>query len=65
MGDQNCKSTSENKDFIALVAALDQSLWESYELKLIMGNNIMELNPNVVIYLDDVAIAALALRNTI
>jgi hypothetical protein len=30
MGDQNCKSTSENKDFIALAAALDQSLWESY-----------------------------------
>jgi GNAT superfamily N-acetyltransferase len=54
------KSTSENKDFIALVAVLDQSLWESYpELKIdYWGNNIMELNPNVVIiYVDDVAIA--------
>jgi len=54
------KSTSENKDFIALVASLDQSLWESYpELKVdYWGNNIMEMNPNVVIiYLNDVAIA--------
>jgi GNAT superfamily N-acetyltransferase len=54
------KTTSENKDFIALVAALDQSLWESYpELKVdYWGNNIMELNPNVVvIYLNDVAVA--------
>jgi GNAT superfamily N-acetyltransferase len=54
------KSTSENKDYIALVASLDQSLWDSYpELKIdYWGNNIMELNPNVVIiYLADVAIA--------
>ncbi len=54
------KSTSENKDFIALVASLDQSLWESYpELKVdYWGNNIMEMNPNVVIiYLNDVAVA--------
>lgn len=54
------KTTSENKDFIALVAALDQSLWESYpQLKVdYWGNNIMELNPNVVIvYLNDVAVA--------
>jgi GNAT superfamily N-acetyltransferase len=54
------KSTSENVDFIALVAALDLSLWESYpELKVdYWGNNIMELNPNVLIlYLNDVAIA--------
>lgn len=54
------KSTSEDKDFIALVASLDQSLWESYpELKVdYWGNNIMEMNPNVVIiYLNDVAIA--------
>jgi GNAT superfamily N-acetyltransferase len=54
------KSTSENKDFIALVASLDQSLWESYpELKIdYWGNNIMELNPNVVVvYLNDLAVA--------
>jgi len=54
------KTTSKNKDFIALVAALDQSLWESYpELKMdYWGNNIIELNPNVVIiYLNDVAVA--------
>lgn len=54
------RTTSKNEDFIALVAALDQSLWESYpELKVdYWGNNIMELNPNVVIvYLNDVAAA--------
>jgi len=54
------KTTSENKDFIALVAKLDQGLWESYpELKVdYWGNNIMELNPNVLlIYLDDAAVA--------
>lgn len=54
------KTTSENKDFIVLVAALDKSLWESYpELKVdYWGNNIIELNPNVVIvYLNNVAVA--------
>ncbi|MFQ3173272.1 MAG: GNAT superfamily N-acetyltransferase [Flavobacterium sp.] len=54
------KTTSENKDFIALVAALDQGLWQSYpELKVdYWGNNIIELNPNVVVvYLNDVAVA--------
>jgi GNAT superfamily N-acetyltransferase len=54
------KTTSKNKDFIALVAALDQSLWESYpELKVdYWGNNIMELNSNVVIvYLNEAAVA--------
>jgi hypothetical protein len=37
------KRQVKTKDFIALVAALDQSLWGSYpELKLIVGgNNIM------------------------
>ena len=54
------KTTSDNKDFIALVAALDQSLWESYpELKVdYWGNNIIELNPNVgIVYVNDVAVA--------
>jgi len=54
------KTTSENSDFITLVAALDKSLWERYpELKTnYWGNNILELNPNVVvIYLDDKAVA--------
>ncbi|EIA10315.1 GNAT family N-acetyltransferase [Flavobacterium frigoris] len=62
MGDQIkiVKTTSENKDFIALVGALDKSLWEAYpELKSnYWGNNIIELNPNVVIvYVNDVAVA--------
>jgi len=55
-----CKTTSENLDFINLVSALDKSLWERYpELKAdYWGNNILELNPNVVIiYLDNIAVA--------
>lgn len=55
-----CKTTSENPDFINLVSALDKSLWERYpELKAdYWGNNILELNPNVVIiYLDNKAVA--------
>ena len=54
------RTTSENVDFITLVAALDQSLWERYtELKSdYWGNNILEINPNVtVIYLDNKAVA--------
>ena len=54
------KTTSENIDFITLIAALDKSLWERYpELKTnYWGNNILELNPNVVvIYLDDKPVA--------
>lgn len=54
------KTTSENPDFITLIAALDKSLWERYpELKTnYWGNNILELNPNVVvIYLDNKAVA--------
>lgn len=55
-----CKTTSENPDFINLISALDKSLWERYpELKTdYWGNNILELNPNVVIiYLDNKAVA--------
>jgi GNAT superfamily N-acetyltransferase len=55
-----CKTTSENLDFINLVTALDQSLWERYpELKSdYWGNNILEINPNViVVYLDNKAVA--------
>jgi GNAT superfamily N-acetyltransferase len=54
------KTTSENPDFITLITALDKSLWERYpELKTnYWGNNILELNPNVVvIYLDDKPVA--------
>jgi len=54
------KTNSENPDFIVLVAALDKSLWERYpELKTnYWGNNVIELNPNVVIiYLDNKAVA--------
>jgi GNAT superfamily N-acetyltransferase len=54
------KTTSENPDFIALITALDKSLWESYpELKSnYWGNNIIELNPNVVvIYLGEKPVA--------
>lgn len=54
------KTNSENKDFVALIAALDKSLWERYpELKAnYWGNNVIELNPNVVIvYLDNKAVA--------
>lgn len=54
------KTTSENPDFVNLIAALDKSLWERYpELKTnYWGNNILELNPNVVvIYLNNKAMA--------
>lgn len=54
------KTNSENPDFIVLVAALDKSLWERYpELKTnYWGNNVIELNPNVVIiYLDNKPVA--------
>lgn len=54
------KTTSENTDFIALVKNLDKSLWETYpELQSnYWGNNIIELNPNVIIvYVDGVAVA--------
>jgi GNAT superfamily N-acetyltransferase len=54
------KGTSENPDFVSLIAALDKSLWERYpELKSnYWGNNIIELNPNVVIiYLDKKPVA--------
>ena len=53
------KTTSENPDFGTLIAALDASLWERYpELKTnYWGNNVIELNPNVVVvYLDDKAV---------
>jgi GNAT superfamily N-acetyltransferase len=42
------KTTSENPDFVNLIAALDKSLWERYpELKSdYWGNNILEVNPN-------------------
>jgi GNAT superfamily N-acetyltransferase len=54
------KTTSENPDFITLIAALDKSLWERYpELKTnYWGNNILELNPHVVvIYAENKAVA--------
>jgi GNAT superfamily N-acetyltransferase len=50
------KTTSENPDFVNLIKVLDESLWERYpELKSdYWGNNILELNPNVVIlYFED------------
>lgn len=53
------KTTSENLDFVNLIADLDKSLWERYpELKSdYWGKNILELNPNVVIlYLEDKAV---------
>ena len=53
------KTNSENPDFVNLIAALDKSLWERYpELKSdYWGNNILEVNPNVVIlYLEDKAV---------
>jgi hypothetical protein len=53
------KTTSENDDFIKLVSALDQSLWKRYpELNFdYWGNNILEVNPNVVVlYLDNKAV---------
>jgi GNAT superfamily N-acetyltransferase len=54
------KTTSKNEDFIKLIAALDQGLWERYpELTSdYWGNNILEINPNVVVlYLDNKAVA--------
>lgn len=54
------KTTSENPDFVNLIAVLDKSLWERYpELKKnYWGNNIIELNPNVVVvYLNDKPVA--------
>ena len=53
------RTTSENLDFVNLIAALDKSLWERYpELKSdYWGNNILEINPNVVIlYLKEKAV---------
>ena len=53
------RATSENPDFVNLIKALDESLWGRYpELKSdYWGNNILELNPNVVIlYLDEKAV---------
>jgi GNAT superfamily N-acetyltransferase len=49
------KTTSENPDFLSLIKTFDAYLWERYpELKTnYWGNNIIELNRNVVvIYLD-------------
>ncbi len=57
---ETIKTTSENRDFISLVAALDKSLWERYpeENQEYWQNNILEINPNVVIiYLDNKAVA--------
>ncbi|MFV8333049.1 GNAT family N-acetyltransferase [Flavobacterium sp. GSP14] len=53
------KTTSENLDFVNLISALDKSLWKRYpELKAdYWGNNILEINPNVVIlYLEENAV---------
>ena len=57
---QIVKTNSENVDFIRLVAALDKSLWERYpnENQDYWENNILEINPNVVlIYRNDKAVA--------
>lgn len=57
---ESSKTTSENQDFVNLIAALDKSLWERYpELKTnYWGNNVIELNPNViVIYLENKPVA--------
>jgi len=54
------KTTSENPDFLSLIKAFDTYLWERYpELKCnYWGNNIIELNPNVVvIYLNEKPLA--------
>jgi GNAT superfamily N-acetyltransferase len=54
------KTTSENPDFVSLIKIFDNYLWERYpELKTnYWGNNVIELNPNViVIYLDAKAVA--------
>ena len=55
-----CKCTSENLDFIKLITEFDNYLWEKYpKLKSnYWGNNIIEINPNVVlIYMDSKAVA--------
>ena len=54
------KTTSENPDFISLIKVFDAFLWERYpELKKeYWGNNVIELNANVVlVYLDEKAVA--------
>jgi GNAT superfamily N-acetyltransferase len=54
------KTTNENPDFLSLIKTFDAYLWERYpELKInYWGNNIIELNPNVVvIYLDEKPVA--------
>lgn len=54
------KTTSENPDYINLITAFDGYLWAKYpELKTnYWGNNIIEINPNVVlIYFDGKAVA--------
>lgn len=54
------KTTSENSNFIRLVAELDKSLWERYpkENQDYWQNNILEINRNVlVVYNDDKAVA--------
>jgi GNAT superfamily N-acetyltransferase len=54
------KTTSENPDFMKLIKALDDSLWDTYpELKAdYWGNNNIEFNPNVVlVFYNDEAVA--------
>jgi GNAT superfamily N-acetyltransferase len=54
------KTTSENPDFLSLIKTFDVYLWDRYpELKTnYWGNNIIELNRNVVvIYLDEKPVA--------
>lgn len=54
------KTTSENPDFVSLIKTFDNYLWERYpELKSnYWGNNVIELNPNVVvIYLEEKPVA--------
>lgn len=54
------QTTSENSDFLSLIKTFDEYLWERYpELKTnYWGNNIIELNRNVVvIYLDEKPVA--------
>ncbi|MDR6846331.1 GNAT family N-acetyltransferase [Flavobacterium granuli] len=54
------KTTSENPDFLSLIKTFDEYLWERYpELKTnYWGNNVIELNTNVVvIYLDEKPVA--------
>lgn len=53
------RTTSDNPDFIRLVAELDQSLWERYKETgpEYWSNNIIEYNSNVVIvYQDEIAV---------